>query len=97
MILQHILVNRAKITSPKKEDHMNASQILVALAAYLSGAGSFRIGKRTVSLANTGTNAVKFTFATALKAAEEAALLDAATGTVYPVTVVVGSTSITVS
>lgn len=76
---------------------MNLSQILVAYLAYLTGKGSFRFGARTISLTNTGSNPVKFTYATALKAVEEAALLDAATGSVYPQTVVIGSTSVTIS
>jgi hypothetical protein len=76
---------------------MNLSEILTAYLAYLSGKGSFRFGARTITLANTGANAVKFTYATALKAIEEAALLEAATGTVYPQTLVIGSTSVTVS
>jgi len=76
---------------------MNLSQILTAYLAYLSGKGSFRFGSRTIMLANTGTNAVKFTYATALKAIEETALLEAATGTAYPQTVVIGSTSVTIS
>ena len=76
---------------------MNVTELVAALSAYLSGAGSFRLGARTVSLANTGSAPVKFTFATALKAAEEAVLLDAAVGTVYPITVVIGSTSVKIS
>jgi hypothetical protein len=76
---------------------VNITEIVAALSAYLSGAGSFRLGARTVALKNSGSSPVKFTFATALKAAEEAALLEAATGTVYPQTVVIGSTSVTIS
>jgi hypothetical protein len=76
---------------------MKISQLLTAYLAYLSGAGHFRLGARTISLTNTGTNPVKFTLATALASVEEAALLEAATGTVYPQTIIIGSTSVTVS
>jgi len=74
--------------------------VLIALSAYLSGAGSFKVKGLTVSIANTGTGPVKFSFATALKAAEEAAVIAAATGTavqVLPQTIVIGSTSVVVS
>ena len=76
---------------------MKISQILAAVAAYISGKGSFRFGARTVTLQNTGTGPVKFTLATALAAVEQAALLESTTGTLFPQTIVVGSTSITVS
>jgi hypothetical protein len=68
--------------------------VLIALGAYLSGAGSFKVKGLTVSIANTGKGPVHFTFATALKAAEEAALL---TGKILPQTIVIGSTSVTVN
>ncbi len=77
---------------------MKLNQILTAYLAYLSGKGSFRIGARTVSLANTGTGPVKFTFATALAAIEAEALFAASTrSVVYPISMTIGSTSITVS
>jgi hypothetical protein len=94
MILQHILVDRAKITSPKKEDHMNLSAILSAYLAFLSGKGSFRFGKYTITLQNTGTNATKFSYSTALGAIEATYLLS---GKVLPATEVIGSTSVTIS
>jgi hypothetical protein len=68
--------------------------ILIALSAYLSGSGSFKVKGLTITIQNTGTNPVKFTFATALKAIEEAVLLGSA---LLPQTVVIGSTSVTVS
>jgi hypothetical protein len=76
---------------------MNITEILAALTAYLSGEGSFRLGARTITLANTGHSPVKFTFAQALASAEAAAVLEASGATVYPQTLVIGSTSITVS
>jgi hypothetical protein len=76
---------------------MNISQVLSAFSAYLSGKGSFRFGARTITLANTGANAVKFTFAVALAAIEHAALLAVTAGTVYPVNIIIGSTAVTIS
>lgn len=73
---------------------MNLSQILAALGAYLSGAGSFRFGKYTFTLLNTGTGPVKFSYSTALKAIEASALTN---GQIFPRTVVIGSTSVTIS
>jgi hypothetical protein len=73
---------------------MKLNQVVVALGAYLSGAGSFRIGSIHIAIANTGTSPVHFTFATALKAIEEATLLQLS---VLPQTLVIGSTSVTVS
>jgi hypothetical protein len=73
---------------------MKINQVVVALGAYLSGAGSFRFGGIRISIGNTGTNPVHFTFATALKAIEEATLLQLS---VLPQTLVIGSTSVTVS
>jgi hypothetical protein len=73
---------------------MNLSKILVALSAYLSGAGSFRFGKYSIALANTGVGPSKFSYSTALGAIAATAAL---TGKVLPQTVVVGSTSVTVS
>jgi hypothetical protein len=66
--------------------------VLIALGAYLSGAGSFKVKGRTVTIQNTGTGPAHFTFATALAAAEHAVLVPS-----VPVTVTVGSTSVTVS
>lgn len=66
--------------------------VIVALLAYLSGAGSFKIKGRTVSISNTGVGPVKFTFALAKAAAIQAVLAPA-----VPVTFTVGSTSVTVS
>lgn len=68
--------------------------LVLALGAYLSDEGSFKVDGLTVTIANTGTGPVKFTFATALKAIEEAVLLQ---GAVLPQTIVIGSTSVTVS
>jgi hypothetical protein len=76
---------------------LNLSQVLTAYFAYLTGKGSFRLGARTITIANTGVGPVKFTAKTALAAAEAAVLLDATTGTIYPQTIVIGSTSVTVS
>ena len=76
---------------------MKISEVVLALSAYLSGKGSFRVGARTITIANTGSGPVKFTFATALAAIEQAALLSAVTGQTYPVGIVIGSTAITVS
>jgi hypothetical protein len=66
--------------------------VIVALLAYLSGSGSFKIKGRTVTIANTGVGPVKFSFALAKAAAIQAVLLPN-----VPETIVIGSTSITVS
>ncbi len=66
--------------------------VILALTAYLSGKGSFKVKGRTVAIANTGVGPVKFSFAQALAAAEQAALLPS-----VPAIIVIGSTSITVS
>ena len=76
---------------------MNISQVLSAYFAYLSGKGSFRFGARTITLANTGSPPVKFTFAVALASVEHAALLDATASMAYPVLFIVGSTSVSIS
>jgi hypothetical protein len=73
---------------------MNISQILAALGAYLSGAGLFRFGKYLFTIQNTGNGPVKFSYNTALKAIEASALTN---GQVFPRTVVIGSTSVTIS
>ncbi len=76
---------------------MNISQILAAFAAYLSGRGSFRFGARTITITVSATTVAKFTFAVALDAIKHAVLLDAAVGTIYPVSITSGSTMVTIS
>jgi hypothetical protein len=73
---------------------MNLSQILTAYLAYLSGKGSFRFGKYTITIQNTGTGPVKFDYKTALGAIAATAVIG---GSQLPATEVIGSTSVTFS
>jgi hypothetical protein len=66
--------------------------VLIALAAYLSKSISFKVKGRTVTIADTGTGPSKFTFATALAAAEAAVLAPT-----VPTSLIVGSTRVSVS